>query len=191
MTEDLNKLSVEDLGMLFPIVLTEYNPEWRNKFLAEKELLLDSLKTVKIIGIEHIGSTAIPGLIAKPTIDILLEIKDGADISHMTEQLKRIGYNSIPKPENPPPHLMFVKGYSITGYCGQKYHIHIRYLGDWDELVFRDYLVRNPDVVQLYAGLKKRLSVSYKNDREKYTDAKTDFIKDIIQRARKELDNLP
>jgi len=60
MTEDLNKLSVEDLGMLFPIVLTEYNPEWRNKFLAEKELLLDSLKTVKIIGIEHIGSTAIP-----------------------------------------------------------------------------------------------------------------------------------
>jgi len=191
MTEDLNKLSVEDLGMLFPIVLTEYNPEWRNKFLAEKELLLDSLKTVKIIGIEHIGSTAIPGLIAKPTIDILLEIKDGADISHMTEQLKRIGYNSIPKPENPPPHLMFVKGYSITGYCGQTYHIHIRYLGDWDELVFRDYLVRNPDVVQLYVGLKKRLSVSYKNDREKYTDAKTDFIKDIIQRARKELDNLP
>jgi GrpB-like predicted nucleotidyltransferase (UPF0157 family) len=191
MKEDLNRLSVDALGKIFPVILTEFNPEWKNKFTTEKELILDVSVPDKIIRIEHIGSTSVPGLISKPTIDILVEIIDDTDLFEMTEKLKGIGYDSIPRPGNPPPHLMFAKGYSISGYTGQTYHLHIRYRGDWDELVFRDFLRNNPSVADQYAQLKKRLSVVFRKDREEYTTAKTDFIRDVIKRAREELKNKP
>jgi GrpB-like predicted nucleotidyltransferase (UPF0157 family) len=85
--------------------------------------------------------------------------------------------------------MMFAKGYSPEGLTGQTFHIHTRYSGDWDEIAFRDYLIRNPRVAEEYAVLKRRLSIEFKNDREKYTDAKTSFIKEIVKRARKELKN--
>jgi GrpB-like predicted nucleotidyltransferase (UPF0157 family) len=189
MKRDLNSLSVEALGNLFPIILTEYNPEWVRKFTGEKELILNSCATHKIMRIEHIGSTAVPGMISKPTIDILIEITGDTDEQQMIRKLKRIGYFSIPKPENPPPHLMFAKGYSEKGFTGQAYHLHLRYKGDWDELIFRDYLIKNPIAAAEYGELKRRLSVKYGNDREKYTANKAEFIREIVKRARQELNN--
>lgn len=184
MPEDLNKLSVEELGKLFPIVLTEHNPGWGQIFREERELILDYLGTTKIVSIDHIGSTSIPGLIAKPTIDILIKLYNDSDIDQITRKLELAEYTMIPKPENP-PHLMFAKGYSVTGYTGQTFHIHIRYQGDCEEILFRDYLIRNPSTALEYGELKRRLSVSFRNDREKYTIGKTDFVKDIIERAGK------
>ena len=191
MKQDLNRLSVEALGKLFPILIVEHDPVWKKLFFLEKQVVEKAIGFNNTIRIEHIGSTAIPGLCAKPTIDILIEIKDDTNTDQIIEKLKRIRYHFIPKPENPPPHLMFVKGYSNKGYFGQTFHIHVRYKGDWDELIFRDYLIRNPVVAKEYAALKRRLSVDYRNDREKYTNNKTDFIKDIIKRAREELKNKP
>lgn len=191
MKEDLNRLSVEALGKLFPIIIAEYDPEWKILFLSEKQIVKKAIGSDKILSIEHIGSTSVPGLCSKPTIDILVEIKDEADTVQLIENLKQIGYHFIPKPENPPPHMMFAKGYSESGYTGQSYHIHTRYRSEWDELIFRDYLIRNPEAAQEYAELKRRLSIVFINDREAYTNNKKDFIKEIIKKGREELKNKP
>ena len=67
---------------------------------------------------------------------------------------------------------------------GEAFHIHVRYAGDWDELYFRDYLRQHPEIASQYAELKKDLAKEYKNDREGYTDAKTDFVKRITEIAK-------
>ncbi len=81
-----------------------------------------------ILRISHIGSTSVPELIAKPTIDILLEISQDADLSIITERLKDEGYIV-----NTPPGdiIMYLKGYSPNGFEEQCVHIHVRHLGDW------------------------------------------------------------
>jgi GrpB-like predicted nucleotidyltransferase (UPF0157 family) len=189
MSDDLNKLSVEELGKLFPIVLAEYDPDWAKKFLTEKELILTSFDENRILGIHHIGSTSVPGMKAKPTIDILLLLARCMDLQLMINKLANIGYQYILRPDNPPPHMMFAKGYSKTGYTGQTFHIHPRFSGDWNELIFRDYLIRHSEIANEYAELKTRLSADHKNDREKYTSSKTGFIENVIRKAREELKN--
>ena len=184
MTDDLNKLTTQELGFLFPIVIADYNPNWKRLYLKEKQIIISAINIRDIKRIEHIGSTAVPGLCAKPTIDILIEISDNTNCDIFINDLQKIQYHLIPKPENPPPHIMLAKGYSKTGFTGQTYHIHVRYSGDWDEIIFRDYLIRNPDIARQYGDLKRRLSIEFKNDREKYTDSKTEFIKKIVQQAK-------
>jgi GrpB-like predicted nucleotidyltransferase (UPF0157 family) len=184
MTDDLNNLTPQELGNLFPIIITDYDPDWEKLFLHEKQNILMAVDINDILRIEHIGSTAIPGLCAKPTIDILIEISDNTICDFFINSLQKIQYQYIPKPDNPPPHIMLAKGYSKTGLIGQTFHIHLRYAGDWDEIIFRDYLIRNPETVKQYGDLKRHLSIMFKNDREKYTDSKTDFIKLTTQLAR-------
>jgi len=189
MTRSLNKLSNEELGNLFPVIISEYNPDWKNQFSSEKQNIQEVIGINNIIRIEHIGSTAVPGLYSKPTIDILVEIKDNTDTDLIINKLKRIKYHYISRPENPPPHMMFAKGYSLKGFTGQAFHIHVRYSGNWDELLFRDYLIQNPKIAQDYAELKIKLSNDYINDREKYTSSKTEFITRITKTAREALKN--
>jgi GrpB-like predicted nucleotidyltransferase (UPF0157 family) len=186
---DLNNLSVEALGKLFPIVIVDYDPAWINLFNSEKQIILEATGIKNIIKIEHIGSTAIPELCAKPTIDILVEIKNETETGLLIGNLKNIGYHFIPKPENPPPHMMFAKGYSENGIIGQTFHIHIRFKGKQDEVLFRDYLIRNRDAAYEYAELKRRISIVYINNREAYTDNKTDFIMKILMRCQAEMKN--
>lgn len=76
MESDLNKLAIEQLGQLFPIVLTDYDPNWKTIFEKEKQRLIITLQPDNIYRLEHIGSTAIPGIKSKPTIDILLEVNE-------------------------------------------------------------------------------------------------------------------
>ncbi|NWJ52874.1 MAG: GrpB family protein [Bacteroidetes bacterium] len=180
----LDKLTNKDLGQLFPIIISEPMTEWVDLFNTEKNEIENVIGLNSIIRIEHIGSTAIPDLKAKPTIDILLEITDNANENLIIDSLKSLNYHYISKPENPSPHMMFVKGYSSHGFQGQAYHIHVRYIGDWDELYFRDYLIQNPDIAQEYASLKLQLAKEYKNDREAYTGHKTEFIRRITDKAR-------
>lgn len=185
MNDNLNKMTTEELGKLFPVIIVDHNPEWAGMYLLEKQNILKTIGPGLISRIEHIGSTAIPGLCAKPTIDILIEIPENADCELLISKLQKIQYQYIPKPENPPPHIMLAKGYTKRGFSGQAYHIHVRYSGDWDEIVFRDFLINNPDIAREYGELKRRLSVEHVNDREKYTDGKSDFISGIVQIARR------
>ena len=175
-------MSAEQVGKLFPIKLVEYNTQWAEIFEAEKDKIV---KTVggDIYAIHHIGSTAIKGLKAKPTIDILLEIKANVDLEQFKKLLEKIGYDFSPQPTKPPPHMTFYKGYTAQGFAGQVFHLHIRYKGDWDEIIFRDYLRNNEQARQEYADLKIRLQQQYEFNRESYTDAKTDFVKEIVKRG--------
>ena len=82
--------------------------------------------------------------------------------------------------------LVFNKGYTPQGFADKVFHLHLRYLGDWDELYFRDYLIAHPEIAEKYGGLKKKLVKEYKHNRDGYTEAKTEFIKKYTAEARKE-----
>lgn len=186
MKKTLGQMTPDELGKIFPIILSEHKEEWSELFKTERELICRIIGKQFITRIEHIGSTAVADLISKPTIDIILEIRKHTESQRIVGALKSIDYQYIPKPENPSPHMMFVKGYTINGFKGQTYHIHVRYPGDWDEIYFRDYLKNNDAARKQYGELKRILALKYRNDRDGYTGAKTEFVKRISDFARQE-----
>jgi GrpB-like predicted nucleotidyltransferase (UPF0157 family) len=187
MAKNLDEMTDKERFQLFPVILSKYKPEWKESYLKEKAVIEQSFGRQNIVRTSHIGSTAVPDLIAKPTIDILVEIKDGTDTAGLISGMKSAGFRYLEKPENPPPHMMFIKGYTPEGFKGQAFHVHVRYSGDWDELYFRDYLLAHPDAAEKYGQLKIKLKKKYEYDRDAYTDAKTDFIKRITGLAREGL----
>ena len=187
MTKKLEEMSFSELGRLFPIIISEHNPEWKDLYISEKAILEQAIGIENIVRINHYGSTSIPGLPAKPTIDILIEIRGETDNDKLISDIESIGYIYSLQPYNPAPHIMFMKGYTPDGFKGQAYHLHVRYSGDWDELYFRDYLLLHPDISKEYGILKRQLKEEYEHDREGYTQGKTGFIKRVTQQARKEL----
>ena len=189
MNNPLQKMTNEELWALFPIILSEHRAEWTKFYEQEKDSIISALGTKNISRINHIGSTSVPGLIAKPTIDILLEIPTDADIPSLTAALISAGYICNTQPNNPAPHLMFMKGYTPQGFRGQAVHLHVRFPGDWDELYFRDYLRSHPETAKSYGKLKQNLQLRYEHDRDAYTEAKTDFIHEATRLARKEMGN--
>jgi len=178
-SKDLHKLTSAESGQLFPIIIQEYSGEWVDFYEIEKSSILDSFTQWEIVNIDHIGSTAIPGIKAKPTIDILLQVSEQIDIQKLEHVFKSLGYQLTKQPDNPPPHMTFVKEYTNMGFKGQAYHVHIRYRGDWNEIRFRDYLIEHKEIAKEYEALKLELADKYRNDREAYTDLKTDFIEKI------------
>lgn len=183
----LIEMTNEELWRLFPIILQEHNPAWKRWYAEEETWLLQIIGEENIERINHIGSTAVEGLIAKPTIDILVEIARECDTDALIQTLEQSGYIYSRQPENPPPHMMFLKGYTLQGFAEQVFHIHVRYAGDWDELYFRDYLRAHPDIAAKYGELKARLKEKYKHDRDRYTEEKTDFVKRVTMLAREEM----
>lgn len=188
-SEELHKMTLEKLGQLFPIVIQEYSDKWISLYRSESKIIKNCFSQSDIVRIDHIGSTAIPGLKAKPTIDILLQVSEQIDIQKVKKVFKSLDYHINKHPDNPPPHLTFVKGYTRQGFEGQAYHVHIRYKGDWDEIRFRDYLIDHKETAKKYEALKLELAVKYKNDREAYTNSKTDFIEKINKLTRKQSTN--
>jgi GrpB-like predicted nucleotidyltransferase (UPF0157 family) len=76
--------------------------------------------------------------------------------------------------------MMFVRGYTPEGFRGQAYHVHVRYPGEWSEIRFRDCLIRNKEIAKEYEKLKEKLAVKYRNDREGYTEGKTEFVMRVL-----------
>ncbi|MFW5784939.1 MAG: GrpB family protein [Chitinispirillaceae bacterium] len=187
MPKTLAEMTNEELWKLFPIIISDHDPEWKNRYPEEKKRIEKVIGCHNLCRINHIGSTAVPGLLSKPTIDILLEIEDETDIPHLISQMEATGYLHSPQPENAPPHLMFLKGYTPEGFRGQVFHVHVRYCGDWDELYFRDYLRTHAETADEYGKLKLELRREFEHDRDGYTHAKTDFIKKTTLAARREL----
>ena len=179
----------EELWALFPIILSEHRAEWAKFYEQEKDTIISALGTKNITRINHMGSTSVPGLVAKPTIDILLEIPTDTDIPFLTATLISIGYICNTQPNNPAPHLMFMKGYTPQGFREQAVHLQVRFPGDWDELYFRDYLRSHPETAEAYGKLKQNLKLRYEHNRDAYTEAKTGFIQETTRLARKELEN--
>lgn len=178
----LSDMTLEELWQLFPIVLRPYDPAWPSWYAEEEAVLRSALGPVAA-RIRHIGSTAVPGLVAKPTVDILLELADGTDHAVAKRTIEGAGWTCMAEREG---RIDFCKGYTPAGYAEKVFHLHVRSLGDWDEPVFRDYLCAHPDAAAEYVLLKTALAARFEHDRDAYTDAKGDFVRQIVQKARQE-----
>ena len=181
MSDLLDELSTEELGKLFPIRIVAPDPEWGRAFREEKANILRVLGTDLARRVEHFGSTAVPGLAAKPTIDILVEIPPGEAVwKSLIQKMKAAGYHFIRREDCPPAYPMFVKGYSLQGAAPLTYHVHAApasHSGMWDRLRFRDLLIARPEIARAYEALKRELAEKFPNDREAYTEGKTGFIR--------------
>ncbi|QNO14258.1 GrpB family protein [Alkalicella caledoniensis] len=144
--------------------------------MDEEKLLNEIIGKENIVRVNHIGSTSVNGLLAKPTVDILLEIDNHCDVEEVIAILEENGYICMAKQKLKPLNLTLVKGYTEKGFAKRVYHIHIRHFGDWNELYFRDYLKANNDVATHYGNLKMSLKEEYQYDRDAYTNAKSEFI---------------
>lgn len=178
--KNLKNMTLSELWELFPIVLGAYNPdwsEWANEEILELSALLKDYTPL----INHIGSTAIQNIQAKPIIDILVEINPDADRQQIKEKMEAAGYICMSVSDN---RMSFNKGYTLTGYADKVFHIHFHAIGDNDEIVFRDYLLTHPKAAKEYESLKLGLLPKYENDRDGYTEAKSDFVKKITYLAK-------
>jgi len=184
--KDLSEMTLEELWELFPIILKEHNPDYKNWYIEEKEILQEILDKDKIIRINHIGSTAVKGLIAKPTVDILLEIDTDYDLDKLKSRLEDDGWILMHENDLKELDLVFNKGYTPQGFAEKVFHLHVREAGDWAELYFRDYLIKHDEIADKYAESKKSLEKKYKHNRDAYTEAKSDFIKKLTKEAKKE-----
>lgn len=158
-----------------------YQKEWAIEFEKEKKRILKVCGD-KIVALEHIGSTSIPGLAAKPIIDIAVGITKLKDANTLLKPLETIGYH-------------FYKGFQRQRLFVAKgpdekrtHYLHVmRYNGvKWKvDQLFRDHLRSHPQEVERYGQLKKRLAQAYPEDRQKYSDGKDAFIKSTILKASK------
>lgn len=176
MKKELSEMSLEELWELFPIILKEHNPNYKEWYEIEERQLFSCIKKQDIKRINHIGSSAVEGLISKPTVDILLEVDNNCDITRLIEILKMNNWVLMSSEHEPDLKIVFNKGYTPDGFAEKVYHLHVRYLGDWNELYFRDYLLDHADVAVQYGNLKLSLWKEYEHNRDGYTEAKSEFI---------------
>jgi GrpB-like predicted nucleotidyltransferase (UPF0157 family) len=165
-----------------------YDPQWPKRFLEERQHLLLYLPSTLITRIEHFGSTAVPGLAAKPIVDMLVEVTSLDETRQKVPPiLEPQGYDYFWRPtwgdDTPPFYAWFIKRDSQGN---RTHHIHMieSYFEHWDRLLFRDYLIEHPQVAQEYATLKLKLSDNYAKDRVAYTKAKTDFVVRVTKVAK-------
>lgn len=179
MKKRLEEMSLEELWELFPIVLVPHNPEWKECAKEEIGVLLEIFAEYHP-QINHIGSTAIPGIYAKPIVDILVEVSNDVSWDVIKNVMVNNGYICMSESGN---RLSFNKGYTPEGYAEKVFHVHFHRLGDNDEILFRDYMITHPETAKEYEQLKLGLLPEYKNNRDGYTDAKTEFVKSIVAKA--------
>lgn len=182
MSPSLEEMSLEELWQLFPIFLREHQDEWKDWYEEERLQLLSFLPEHQIVRLSHIGSTSVKTIWAKPIVDILLEIPKETDMAAMRNLLLQNGYLLMSESQG---RMSFNKGYTPSGFAERVFHLHLRYEGDHDELYFRDYLQEHPAVAKDYEKLKLSLWKQYEHNRDAYTEAKTDFIKNYTEKAKK------
>lgn len=158
-----------------PVLLTHYDPIWSEKFNKEKQNLLSAAGKF-LTRIEHIGSTAIPGMVAKPTVDILAAITSLQEAKTLIKVVSSIGYIYVPEFENELPERRYFYKDSADE---DAFHLHVVELDSpfWKRhIAFRNYLRTHPDEADAYAELKIKLANEHTTDRNAYTDGKSEFI---------------
>ncbi|WP_152393209.1 GrpB family protein [Paenibacillus guangzhouensis] len=162
------------------IIVVEHNPHWREMYLEEEREIQEILSDV-LVNSYHMGSTAVPGLKAKPIIDILLVVTDINALDNYTLPFEKLGYEVMGE--------FGIRGrrYFRKGGDNRTHQIHAFQFDHIQEierhLIFRDYLCHQPEVVKDYGELKSMLAQKYPNDIEAYGDGKDDFVKKVEKQA--------
>jgi len=175
------------------IALVAYDSGWPEMFQRERDHLLSCLPSEIVKRIEHFGSTAIPGIVSKPIIDILVEVASLDETRTMIVPiLESQGYEYFWRPtwgdDIPPFYAWFIKRDS----AGKRtHHIHMveADFEHWDRLLFRDFLREHTDIAGEYGELKARLAKLHLHDRVKYTKEKSDFIQAVTEKAKRYYNN--
>lgn len=161
------------------VVLEKHDDSWKENYDSEKKILL-MLEDIK--NIEHIGSTSIVGIAAKPIIDMIFEYEEYTDMDSMIEKIEGLGYEHLGE-RGVEGRSFFVK--RIDGKS--HYHLSGYVEGDRnfdDYIIFRDYLNENEKYRDEYEKLKNKLYLKYEGDRKRYTLGKAIYIKFILKRAK-------
>jgi GrpB-like predicted nucleotidyltransferase (UPF0157 family) len=173
-----------ELSVSARIEIVDYNPVWREMFDSEKEKLLAAIGDY-VAAIEHIGSTAVPGLGAKPVIDIMIGVRSLAEADkHCVEPITGLGYDYVKAFEKDTPFRRYFRKDSQEGKRTHQIHL-VEHGSDWwkRHLAFRDYLCVHDDVREAYERLKRDLAAREFETVSDYANAKTDFIKGIEAKA--------
>ncbi len=161
--------------------MMDYDPQWIELYNLEAPLVARALGS-QVKTIHHVGSTSVPGLCAKPIIDILVEVQDIMKVDERNEFMIELGYE--PRGElGIPGRRYFSKG----KYPMRSHHVHSFQTGNPEldrHLIFRNYLRAHPEDAQEYCRLKRELSAKHPTDVEKYTEEKTPFISEIERKAK-------
>lgn len=164
---------------MIPVKVSEYDPSWVPLFEQLRGFVLPVLSDF-VVTIEHVGSTSVPGLAAKPIVDIDVVVSTQSDVLKAIQRLATIGYvhegdlgttgrEAFIPPANVTWHHLYVCTMENAEY---KRHI-----------LFRNYLRKHPEDAKQYGDLKLELGQRFQNNRLAYTDAKGDFVREILQRA--------
>jgi len=170
-------------GLARKVEIVEYDPKWATLYIKEKRRIQAAVGHI-VVAVEHVGSTAVPGLGAKPTIDIMVAVRRLSDADKCIEPLGSIGYEYQPQHEDTMPERRFFR----RGEPPREQHYHLHMVEKRSEfwkqhLLFRDYLRTHPEKAGQYCELKKKLASKYGSDREGYTEAKTQFIESVVKEA--------
>lgn len=167
-----------------PVVIVDHDPHWSNAFAVAAADLRAALEPW-VVEIEHIGSTAVNGLAAKPIIDIQVGVVSLDDSARIVAAVEALGYDYVPEFERELPNRRYFRRRSSIGIT--THHVHLVERTDhewWDRHIwFRDWLRTHPDDRDRYAQLKRSLVTAYRDDRTGYTEAKSTFITSILERA--------
>ena len=194
MAKRLSEMTMEELWHLFPISLVPHDDRWETWYREEVAEISRLLKPLSCFELHHIGSTAVPRIYAKNIVDILgVCVASSGNFSHggmlygmdalrkASEILCDNGWICMNESENC---LSLNKGYTENGFADRVFHLHLRLAGDDDEIAFRDYLIAHPAVAKEYESLKLSLWKQHEFNRDAYTDAKTDFVQNVVRMAK-------
>jgi GrpB-like predicted nucleotidyltransferase (UPF0157 family) len=171
------------------ILIVDYDPRWPQLYEEERGLIQDALGD-RVVAIEHVGSTSIPGIAAKPVIDIAVGVPDIRDAYKTIFPLSKLGYRCMGEALIP-ERLYFKKPWDSHNFPGEgsprrthQIHMYNPAHEEWARhLAFRDYLRAHDDLRDEYAALKRRLAVEHAGDIEAYADAKSEFVERVLKLA--------
>lgn len=180
-----------------PIVIADYDPAWPDRFAAERDLVYEACTRDAFIRIEHIGSTSVVGLAAKPIIDMMPGLRSLDDATVIIPQLEQLGFVYVPQYERDTPSgpgMPFRRYFRKDRDGTRAFHVHMVEHGSdfWQkQLLFRDYLRAFPQEAEAYADLKRKLAARFNanltplsDSNVGYTDFKTEFVARCLDQAR-------
>ncbi len=165
-----------------PVIVVDYDPLWPGRYEALRAPLAEALGGLAV-EIVHVGSTSVPGLAAKPVIDLNILLRSRSDLPAVIERLTRLGYAHEGD--------LGIAGREAfatpPGYGAHDHHLYVcapDWAGHGDQIAFRDYLRGHPRAALAYARLKRTLAARHRNNRGAYANAKAGFVAAVLKRAR-------